>query len=1026
MRLGYFYLLPLLMVFFSFKVFAQSYTKLDTTFNSIDVGGGFGDGPYGHVSAISIQPDEKIIIGGVFEVYNDTLVNGITRLNPDGSIDQNFNNATGVKLGTSWGSVITTLVQPDGKIIIGGQFDKYNNQSANYITRLNSNGSIDVGFNTNNGANNIVNKSIIQPDGKIIIAGRFTQFNMTSRNHVARLNTDGSLDASFLPGSGTDGVSYTVDIQLDGKIIIGGDFSTYNGIARKNIVRVNSNGSIDNTFNPGTGADSSVNTVSIQADGKIIIGGLFTTYNGVVSNHIARLNTDGTLDSTFNSGTGANVSVSKTSIQADGKIIIGGGFTTYNGVSRNRIARLNPDGSLDNTFDVGSGANDGVNPISIQSDGKILVGGAFYVIDGIYKRHLTRLNSNGSFDVSFNQGTGANTPVGSISIQSDGKILVGGGFTLFNGEIKKSIVRFNLDGSLDTSFNIGTGLIGGISASKIQSDGKIIIAGSFTSFNGTTRNGVARLNSDGSLDTSFNPGAGAPIGIYSMDIQLDGKIILGGQFLNYNSGSTKNRIVRLNTNGSLDPVFNSGTGPNGYLNQVLIQPDGKVIIVGYFTSYNGFLSKNIARLDTNGNFDSSFIIGTGPNDIVESCAIRPDGKIVVGGRFTSYNGIPINGIVRLNSDGSIDTTFNSGTGVDYLIYSIAIQPDGKILIGGKFTTYDGIQVGCIARLNTDGSLDNTFDSEIGFELLKTSPNVRSIAIQSDRKIIVGGDFTRFNGKGANRIARIINCDVVPEYTYVDNNNGNYSFSNYSLGNFNKFHWAFGDGSVSKIENPNHTFIANSSYPVVLTINDSALGGTCINYFIDTITVTGVSSPATCLAGFVMYPDTVENVILINTSIGGNLSYLWDFGDGATSTLQLPTHVYSTAGPYQICLTVDDGIGCIDQYCDSIGEKGVVFNKQGGFVLNVVNLPLTTQLNELNTLPQQLMIYPNPTGNVLNITMTERKPNHIRIFTTEGKLIDNKTFVGSIQLNVFDYPRGMYFISLINEEGQIYQNKFIKE
>ncbi len=205
----------------------------------------------------------------------------------------------------------------------------------------------------------------------------------------------GSLDTSFNPGTGADGVVYATALQPDGKIIIGGSFSNFNGVSANRIARLNPNGFPDLTFNPGGsgvanspgGVVGSVWAVAIQADGKILIGGYFKTYNGTPRNSIARLNADGSLDTSFDpaSGPAPDSALTKIIVQPDGKIIIGGGFTSFNGTSRNHIARLNVDGSLDTTFDPGTGSNGGLSDVALQVDGKIIIGGFF-----------TNYNGNGS------------------------------------------------------------------------------------------------------------------------------------------------------------------------------------------------------------------------------------------------------------------------------------------------------------------------------------------------------------------------------------------------------------------------------------------------------------------------------------------------------------------------------------------------------------------------------------------------------------------------------------------------------
>jgi uncharacterized delta-60 repeat protein/uncharacterized repeat protein (TIGR01451 family) len=357
-------------------------------------------------------------------------------------------------------------------------------------------------------------------------------------------------------------------------------------------------GAIDPAFNVGTGANANIQTTAIQNDGKIIIVGEFTTYNGIARNYIARLNADGSLDNSFNIGAGANSYVNTIVIQSDGKIIIGGQFTTYNGTTRNSIARLNTDGSLDASFNAGTvtGAAGDIFTAAIQSDGKIIIGGGFETYPGgAATNRIARLNPDGSLDASFNVGNGADNHVFTIAIQSDGKIIIGGYFNFYNGTLRGRIARLNTNGSLDASFNVGSAANNRVETIAIQSDGKIIIGGDFTTFNGYTKNCIARLNRDGSLDTGFNTGIGANNIVYAISIQNDGKVIIGGGFTFYN-GTAINRIARLNTDGSLDTGFNPGTGPNNSVNVIAIQNDGHILVVGNFTTYNTIVYNYIVRL----------------------------------------------------------------------------------------------------------------------------------------------------------------------------------------------------------------------------------------------------------------------------------------------------------------------------------------------------------------------------------------------------------------------------------------------
>ena len=349
--------------------------------------------------------------------------------------------------------------------------------------------SIGAGFNQFG----IVYSTIIQPDGKIICGGEFTSFNGVARNRIVRLNTDGSIDATFNPTSGFNGTVYSLSVQLDGKIICGGVFTSINGVTRNRIARLNGDGSLDASFNPGTGfnigpTSYGVKSMALQPDGKIICGGDFTTFNSVNRNRIARLNEDGTLDTSFNPGTGFNsgssqyVCVFSIGLQPDGKIICGGDFSSFNGVNRNMGARLNSNGTLDATFIFQNGTQ--FYAIALQPDGKIITA-------------WRRFNSNGTLDASF---TGApftdqnsNGELWSLALQSDGKIIYGGRFTSSNGVSRNRIARLNTDGTLDTSFNPWTGFNQPVYSLSLQPDGKIICGGAFTSFNGDSRKSIARL-----------------------------------------------------------------------------------------------------------------------------------------------------------------------------------------------------------------------------------------------------------------------------------------------------------------------------------------------------------------------------------------------------------------------------------------------------------------------------------------------------------------------------------------------------
>ncbi|MFN8923071.1 MAG: delta-60 repeat domain-containing protein, partial [Sphingobacteriia bacterium] len=345
---------------------------------------------------------------------------GIAQAQQPGDIDQSFHHGQGHAflqengVGTGANNTIGVLaVQPDNKVLIGGLFTYYNGMIRNRIARLNADGSLDVNFNpTGSGANDEVSAVIVQSDGKVLIGGKFTSYNGTARNRIARLNSDGSLDVNFNPiGSGANDEISALALQAGGKVVIGGEFTSYNGTSRSRIARLNADGSLDTGFNPGTGPDDAVFALALQPDGKVLIGGALTSFSGVTRNKIARLNVDGSLDTGFAPDTGANEDILSLILLSDGKVLIGGVFWAYDGISRNGVARLNANGSLDNAVftPTGTGLNDQINALALQPDGpvvKVLIGGDFTTHNESGRNRIARLSSYGSLDFTFSPGKG--------------------------------------------------------------------------------------------------------------------------------------------------------------------------------------------------------------------------------------------------------------------------------------------------------------------------------------------------------------------------------------------------------------------------------------------------------------------------------------------------------------------------------------------------------------------------------------------------------------------------------------------
>ena len=347
-------------------------------------------------------------------------------------------------------------------------------------------------------------------------------------------------------------------------------------------------------FNPSP--NSEVVAIATQADGMILIGGNFTAVGRVNRLGLARFDANGELDESFNAD--LNGGVSSIAVLDDEKILIAGRFTTiggFDGFIRNRIARLNSDGSVDTSFN--PDANAEVSEIFVQSDGKILVSGIFNVIGGAPVRNFVRLNSDGTIDPSFDV-VDSNFQPSVVRQLADGKLLVNSSLSV-NG-VTRRVTRLNIDGSIDTDFedpNVSFGVFDLV----VQDDGKIVIAGFISAVGDRVRSNIARLNNDGSLDVAFNPIV--DVFISALGLQEDGKIIVGGRFSEINS-IARNAIARLNTDGSVDQSFDPEIrNSNSFVSELVIQEGGRILVGGRFDRVGSFNRGNFVRLNIDGSVD---------------------------------------------------------------------------------------------------------------------------------------------------------------------------------------------------------------------------------------------------------------------------------------------------------------------------------------------------------------------------------------------------------------------------------------
>lgn len=350
----------------------------------------------GSVLSVAVQPDNKYVAAGSFAVLRgSSFYAGCIRIHPDGSIDSTF-----LPAGLSINTYRTVQVLSSGKLILAGSGDR--------VLRLHSNGNIDSSYvviskGSGSISTNVWTSHVLQDD-KLYVGGDFDSINGQIARRLVRLNSDGTVDATFNTGSGfIGGRVLALAVLPDGKIYVGGDFNQYNGQNRLRLVRLHANGTLDSTFNVGSGAFNTIHSMALQHDGKLLITGAFTTFNTTTVGRIVRLNTDGNIDPTFSDvGAGfTNNAQYAIALQADGKILVGGGATQFEGLSVPRLVRLLPSGGLDTSFNSGgTGPNSSIRHIVFDRNGKTLITGELATYNGVNSARMARLTGGGGGSTS--------------------------------------------------------------------------------------------------------------------------------------------------------------------------------------------------------------------------------------------------------------------------------------------------------------------------------------------------------------------------------------------------------------------------------------------------------------------------------------------------------------------------------------------------------------------------------------------------------------------------------------------------
>lgn len=787
------------------------------------------------VRAVARRPDGHLLVGGDFTAVGNQGHRHLVVLHPNGSPDWSFSPESGIEIG----EVHALALDPEGRVLVAGTGMATWESKDLVLLRLTATGNLDRSFNVTNGLSGVVRAVALQPAGQILLAGTTSELLSGARLLLARIEPDGTPDASFVAALDPLGSATSVACDAERRILVGGVLRTASGTQALGLVRLATNGALDPAFDSEVrlGGDCDVRAFAVQPDGCILVGGRFDQLNQTAQTLVARVNPDGSLDPSFTPSlykypeTGEGEFVSGLALQPDGRVLVTGYLTLANGRTINSVARLHTDccdcaalvaltapafwaeetagvaevtvrrvGNLDRPAAVGYT----VSPYPYQPPGTAIPGAEFAAASGtlvfgpgqaletlrvpIYDDQVAEPSERFMVDlhllndVPADQAPDRANPANGVTLgrvtqavvtiidnetagvagsvdrafhpdikvadlgigvshivpTPDGDLILAGAITRVNGLPRRGLARLAKMETLDPGFAPQVdGLVKAVAPADL---GRLLVGGDFTAVNGVEVRFLARLNADGSMDATFRPGLDGEV--LALAVLPDGRCLVGGEFQQVN-GESRPGLVRLTSEGAVDPGFDAGTGPRfsdgpGFVRRLVLEPDGRVLVGGVFTHFNGVRRQHLARLEADGAVDAGFDPeATRHSSGFYDLARQPDGRILVVGHH-SWNGE--RALVRLEPDGSTDAGFSTEQSYLY-INTVALEPDGHILIGGSFQDPPGGRSVGLARLNPDGTTDRTFHVGDGFG----SGIAIAIQVLPDGAILVGGNFDTANG-----------------------------------------------------------------------------------------------------------------------------------------------------------------------------------------------------------------------------------------------------------------------------------------
>ncbi|OWP64755.1 hypothetical protein CDA63_03070 [Hymenobacter amundsenii] len=630
--------------------------------------------------------------------------------------------------------------------------------SENGVTRLRPDGTLDPEFRAGGATFGSALVMHVQPDGRILVGGGFTQFRGRAVGRLVRLLSNGELDESFEAagkGARDNGALLSLALQADGKILAAGNFEPGPEQPHRALLRLLPDGRSDLSFAPQVSPDALLSHVVVQPDGRLLVAAYNSTRPLSSSPQVlVRLTSTGQLDPTFQAADHfaprLAIGQSLLLVQPDGRLLVGTGQQA-DLPGRGNVVRLLADGRPDASWQTPYfGGFDRPYGLQLLPNGQVLASGATFRLEASeLPIGAALLGANGALDTSFAPKLQNPGEVGQMVAQADGQLLISGAFSEINGEPVRFLARIKADGGLDIPFSRACRLSSSRSASitarlALQPNGQLVVGGNFESVGGKASPSLVRLLLSGEPDPTFVSGLKGEVQFDCLGLQADGSIVVVGAGLisGPNSSAT---VVRFQPNGQPDLTFSSP--PGWWLGRgMVIQPDDRIVVAGYLPGPDGSAGASVLRrLMPNGAPDDTFAaLDAAPGLSLFSVRRTTAGALLIGGQFRAIQGHSTINLARLRTDGSVDQSFSSNLTLPGL-EALSLQPDGKVLVGnGKLGLPSQL-----LRLRADGNPDPSFKEVSVLGIVRCSLTLPNGAI------VVGGSFSDVAGQPSGGLSRLL-------------------------------------------------------------------------------------------------------------------------------------------------------------------------------------------------------------------------------------------------------------------------------